>query len=135
VSSKAEETDALLDKLLDRVDSDAAAFLLAGSRTAVLCSGTKSVLVGAPQDVSVEELAASARYAGGDGGDDNDDDDSSDAKKKKTLDRARPLDFKLYWTSVSAEDATAAVPNCAPLIYHQKRALLPSRSLQLNLGR
>ena len=55
-SSRVEETDTLLDKLLDKINSDAAAFLLDSSRVVLTCSGDKSDIQGAPQDVSVEEL-------------------------------------------------------------------------------
>jgi hypothetical protein len=111
LSSKHEETDILLDKMVDKINSDAAAYLLDRSRAVVLSNGYKSVLVGAPQDVTVEELA---QLVGTDGIEED------DIQEKKVVDHSQPLDFKLYWASV-AEESDGSVPHCAPLIYHQKR--------------
>ena len=111
LSSKHEETDILLDKIVDKINSDAAAYLLDRSRAVVLSNGYKSVLVGAPQDVTVEELA---QLVGTDGIDED------DVQEKSVVDHSQPLDFKMYWASV-AEESDGSVPHCAPLIYHQKR--------------
>ena len=108
LSCKSEETDAYLDKLLDKINSDAAAFLLDRSRVVVTCNGCKSALIGAPQDIDVQELSSYVGSAEEEGRNSN-----------NVWDRQLPLDFKLFWSSVS-DDESVAVPHCAPLIYHQK---------------
>lgn len=113
-SSRVEETDTLLDKLLDKINSDAAAFLLDSSRVVLTCSGDKSDIQGAPQDVSVEELLQYAH----DG-----DEEEIVQKSNKVSNKDLPIDFKMYWASV-AEDPTTGLPQCSPLIYHQRRSQL-----------
>lgn len=110
LSSKPEETDGFLDKLLDKINSDAASFLLNKSRVVLSCSGDKSVLYGAPQDVSVEELTSYIQ---------NEEEEDNVKSKKRSVDKNAPVLFKLYWATV-LEDTTSGVPQCAPLIYHQK---------------
>lgn len=113
LSSKEEETDGFMAKLLDKVNSDAASFLLDKSKVVLTCSGDKSVLYGAPQDVTVEELATYIQEEG----------EEEDGKsKKKWVDKELPVYFKLYWATVM-EEAPTGVPQCAPLIYHQKSKL------------
>lgn len=112
LSSKEEETDAFLGKLLDKINSDSASFLMENSSVVFICNGDKSVLYGAPQDVSVEELAGYTQ--------DGDEEENEHAKKsKKIVDKEQPIYFKLYWSAVS-EDTVTGIPQCAPLIYHQK---------------
>ena len=113
LSSKPEETDGFLDKLLDKINSDAASFLLDKSRVVLCCSGDKSVLHGAPQDVNVEELTTYIQ---------NEEEEENVKAKKKSVDKDAPVLFKLYWATV-LEDAVSGVPQCAPLIYHQKSNL------------
>jgi len=111
-SSKIEETDHFLEKLLDKINSDAAAFLLDKSRVVLTCCGDKSDIRGSPQDVSVEELVGYVL-------DENEEDIVKNSKK--ALDKQLPIYFKMYWASV-AEDPATGVPQCAPLIYHQRKS-------------
>jgi len=120
-SSRVEETDTLLDKLLDKINSDAAAFLLDSSRVVLTCSGDKSDIQGAPQDVSVEELLQYAH----DG-----DEEEIVQKSNKVSNKDLPIDFKMYWASV-AEDPTTGLPQCSPLIYHQRSKLFDSNQQKL----
>jgi len=111
-SSLADETDAFLEKLLDKINSDAAAFLLDKSRVVLTCSGDKSDIQGAPQDVSVEELVQYAH---------DEDEENTVRESNKVQDKQLPIYFKMYWASV-AEDPATGVPQCSPLIYHQRRS-------------
>ena len=112
LSSKEEETDVFLGKLLDKINSDSASFLMENSSVVLICNGDKSVLHGAPQDVSVEELAGYAQAG--------DEEENQHVKKsKKIVDKEQSIYFKLYWSAVS-EDTVTGIPQCAPLIYHQK---------------
>ena len=112
LSSKEEETDGFLGKLLDRINSDSASFLMENSSVVLICNGDKSVLHGAPQDVTVEELAGYTR---------DEDEEENVKKSKKVVDKQQPVNFKLYWSSVSeGNDTVTGIPQCAPLIYHQK---------------
>ncbi|KAK4025765.1 hypothetical protein OUZ56_014812 [Daphnia magna] len=111
LSSKEEETDRFLEKLLDKINSDAASFVMDKSKVALLCSGDKSVLYGAPQDVNVEELTTYMQ---------DEDEEENIKTKKKSVVKDVALLFKLYWSTV-LEDASSDVPQCAPLIYHQRR--------------
>ena len=109
-SSRPEETDTFLDKLLDKINSDSSAFLLDKSRVVLTCSGDKSDIQGAPQDVTTEELAKYSQ--------DNDDEEVVQ-KSNRALDKQLPIYFKMYWASV-AEDPATGVPQCSPLIYYQR---------------
>jgi len=111
-SSRPEETDTFLDKLLDKINSDSSAFLLDKSRVVLTCSGDKSDIQGAPQDVTTEELAKYSQ--------DNDDEEVVQ-KSNRALDKQLPIYFKMYWASV-AEDPATGVPQCSPLIYYQRRS-------------
>jgi len=111
-SSRPEETDTFLDKLLDKINSDSSAFLLDKSRVVLTCSGDKSDIQGAPQDVTTEELAKYSQ--------DNDDEEVVQ-KSNRALDKQQPIYFKMYWASV-AEDPATGVPQCSPLIYYQRRS-------------
>lgn len=128
LSVKNEETDSLLSKLDDKLNSDAAAYLLEGSRVITICNGDQSIIHGAPQDVSVEELACYIVP---------DDDEDGGKPSKRVADKTRPLDFQLYWSSVLA--SLEGVPQCAPLIYQQKSKkkifsdILPIHCCILNL--
>lgn len=110
LSAKEEETDRFLDKLLDKINSDAASFVMDKSKVALMCSGDKSVLYGAPQDVNVEELTTYMQ---------EEDEEENVKTKKRSVDKDVLLLFKLYWSTV-LEDASGDVPQCAPLIYHQR---------------
>lgn len=110
LSSKEEETDQFLDKLLDKINSDSASFLMDKSRVVLSCSGDKSILYGAPQDVNVEELTTYTE---------NEEEEESVKAKKRSLDKDLPLVFKLYWSTVVGETETG-VPQYAPIIYHQR---------------
>lgn len=120
-SSLADETDAFLEKLLDKINSDAAAFLLDKSRVVLTCSGDKSDIQGAPQDVSVEELVQYAH---------DEDEENTVRESNKVQDKQLPIYFKMYWASV-AEDPATGVPQCSPLIYHQrsKSSLIRSKEM------
>jgi hypothetical protein len=74
------------------------------------CSGDKSVLYGAPQDVNVEELTTYIQ---------EEEDEENVKAKKRSVDKDVTLLFKLFWSTVP-EDASTGVPQCAPLIYHQR---------------
>lgn len=114
LSSKPDETDEFFDKLFDKINSDAASFLLNESKVVLCCSGDKSTMCGAPQDINIEELATYQSHA-------EDEEEVVNSKsKKKSVDKSLPLLFKLYWSTV-LEDTATGVPQYAPIIYHQRR--------------
>lgn len=111
LSAKEEETDGFLDKLLDKINSDAASFVMDKSRVILSCNGDKSILYGAPQDVNVEELTTYIV--------EEEDEEETVKAKKKSVDKDVTLLFKLFWSTV-LDDTPSGVPQCAPLIYHQR---------------
>nr|CAH0101801.1 unnamed protein product [Daphnia galeata] len=118
LSAKEEETDGFLDKLLDKINSDAASFVMDKSRVILSCNGDKSILYGAPQDVNVEELTTYIV--------EEEDEEETVKAKKKSVDKDVTLLFKLFWSTV-LDDTPSGVPQCAPLIYHQRRNSLVLR--------
>lgn len=114
LSLKEEETDGFLEKLLDKINSDAASFLMNKSSAVLVCSGDKSVIYGAPQDVTVEELACYTKA---------ENEETTVKSSKRSVDKSQPIKFKLFWSCVS-EDASTGIPQCAPLIHHQKSRCL-----------
>jgi len=114
LSTKEEETDGFLEKLLNKLESNAASFLMDHSSVVLIrdneSAAISSVIHGAPQDVNVEELAAYTK--------DDDEEDDNVKKSKRGVDKNAPISFKFYWSSVLEE--AGSIPQCAPLIYHQK---------------
>jgi hypothetical protein len=68
-------------------------------------------LYGAPQDVNVEELTTYIV--------EEEDEEETVKAKKKSVDKDVTLLFKLFWSTV-LDDTPSGVPQCAPLIYHQR---------------
>lgn len=110
LSCKEQETDDLFEKLLIKINSGAASYLLSKSRVVLSCSSDNSILYGAPQDLNVEELASHIEF---------EEDEEFMKRKKRILDKNLPLQFQLYWSTVS-EELTTSVPQYAPIIYHQR---------------
>ena len=87
------------------------------SRVILSCNGDKSILYGAPQDVNVEELTTYIV--------EEEDEQETVKAKKKSVDKDVTLLFKLFWSTV-LDDTSSGVPQCAPLIYHQRRIIRKS---------